>query len=263
MTMWSKPPLHPRTGHRLICTLVFACQNQEHCSEVFMSNIRVIATGLEFPEGPVVMPDGSVVLVEIRRQTLTRVYPDGRKEIVAKIPGGPNGAALGPDGKMYICNNGGFSWAPGPRGNIMPGGLSPSEYIGGSLQRIDLQSGKIETLFTQCGERKLKGPNDLVFDKDGGIWFTDLGKRRAHDLDVGAVYYMKRGATELVEAVPHMLPANGIGLSPDEKTVYVAETPTARLWAFAVGDGTDRTRRADLSRRNGQADFGSRWLPDV
>ena len=200
-----------------------------------MSNIRVIATGLEFPEGPVVMPDGSVVLVEIRRQTLTRVYPDGRKEIVAKIPGGPNGAALGPDGKMYICNNGGFSWAPGPRGNIMPGGPSPSEYIGGSLQRVDLQSGKIETQFTQCGERKLKGPNDLVFDRDGGVWFTDLGKRRAHDLDVGAVYYMKKGATELVEAVPHMLPANGIGLSPDEKTVYVAETPTARLWAFSVG----------------------------
>ena len=77
-----------------------------------MSNIRVLATGLEFPEGPVVMPDGSVVLVEIRGRRLTRVWPDGRKEVVAEIPGGPNGAALGPDGKMYICNNGGFSWIP-------------------------------------------------------------------------------------------------------------------------------------------------------
>ncbi|MGY4425884.1 sugar lactone lactonase YvrE [Bradyrhizobium sp. JR6.1] len=57
-----------------------------------MANIRVLATDLEFPEGPVVMPDGSVVLVEIRGQRLTRVYPDGRKEIVAKVPGGPNGA---------------------------------------------------------------------------------------------------------------------------------------------------------------------------
>lgn len=200
-----------------------------------MSNLRVIATGLEFPEGPVVMPDGSVVLVEIRRQTLTRVYPDGRKEIIAKIPGGPNGAALGPDGKIYLCNNGGFSWAPGPRGHIMPGAPRPSEYIGGSLQRVDLQSGQIETLFTHCGERPLKGPNDLVFDKEGGLWFSDLGKRRAHDLDVGAVYYMKKGGAGLVEAVPHMMPANGVGLSPDEKTVYVAETPTARLWAFEIG----------------------------
>ena len=62
-----------------------------------MANVRVLATDLEFPEGPVVMPDGSVVLVEIRGKRLTRVYPDGRKEVVAQIPGGPNGAALGPD----------------------------------------------------------------------------------------------------------------------------------------------------------------------
>src|SRR5450756_442315 len=96
-----------------------------------MSNVRVLATGLEFPEGPVVMPDGSVVLVEIRGRRLTRVWPDGRKQVVAEIPGGPNGAALGPDGKMYVCNNGGFSWIPS-RGTLMPGAPEPHEYIGGS-----------------------------------------------------------------------------------------------------------------------------------
>lgn len=201
-----------------------------------MSNMRVIATDLQFPEGPVVMLDGSVVLVEIRRQTLTRVYPDGRKEIVAKIPGGPNGAALGPDGKMYLCNNGGFSWMPSKIG-IIPGAPASHEYIGGSIQRVDLQSGKIETLFTHCGEHPLKGPNDLVFDRHGGLWFSDLGKRRARDLDVGAFYYVKPGFKEIVEGHHGMMPANGIGLSPDEKTVYVAETPTARLWAFTVTAG--------------------------
>lgn len=201
-----------------------------------MSRVRVIASDLQFPEGPVVMPDGSVVLVEIRRQTLIRVYPDGRKEVVAKIPGGPNGAALGPDGKIYVCNNGGFGWAPGPGGVIMPGAPSASEYIGGSLQRVDLQTGKIETVFEKCGDNPLKGPNDLVFDKQGGLWFTDLGKRRARDLDVGAFYYMKPGGSELVEGMHGMLPANGIGLSPDEKTVYVAETPTARLWAYDISE---------------------------
>ena len=201
-----------------------------------MSNMRVIATDLQFPEGPVVMPDGSVVLVEIRRQTLTRVYPDGRKEIVAKIPGGPNGAALGPDGKIYICNNGGFSWVQSKIG-IIPGAPAAHDYIGGSIQRVDLQSGKIETLFTHCGEHPLKGPNDLVFDRHGGLWFSDLGKRRARDMDVGAFYYIKPGFKEIVEGHHGMMPANGIGLSPDEKTVYVAETPTARLWAFTVTAG--------------------------
>ena len=82
------------------------------------------------------MPDGSVVLVEIRGRRLTRVWPDGRKEVVAEIPGGPNGAALGPDGKMYICNNGGFSWIP-TRNMIMPG-PQPDDYLGGSIQRVDL-----------------------------------------------------------------------------------------------------------------------------
>ncbi len=198
-----------------------------------MSNLRVIASGLEFPEGPVAMPDGSVILVEIRGRRLTRVFPDGRKETIAEIPGGPNGAAIGPDGKCYICNNGGFSWAP-LRGVLMPGAPAPSEYIGGSIQRVDLQSGRVETLATACGEHPLKGPNDLVFDRQGGLWFSDLGKRRARDLDVGAVYYMKPNSSEVVEGHFGMLPANGIGLSPDEKTVYVAETPTARLWAFNV-----------------------------
>lgn len=196
--------------------------------------IRVLATDLAFPEGPVVMPDGSVVLVEIRAQQLTRIYPDGRKEVVAKIPGGPNGAALGPDGKMYITNNGGFSWVPS-RGTLMPHAPEPHEYIGGSIQRVDLTSGKIETLFTKCGEHNLKGPNDLVFDKQGGLWFSELGKRRARDMDVGGAYYIKPGMTEITEQVIGVLPANGIGLSPDEKTMYIAETPTGRLWAYNVG----------------------------
>ncbi len=196
-----------------------------------MSNIRVLATDLAFPEGPVVMPDGSVILVEIRAQQLTRVWPDGRKEVVAKMPGGPNGAALGPDGKMYICNNGGFGWVKTGHG-VMPGAPEPHEYIGGSIQRVDLASGKVETVVDKCGEHALKGPNDLVFDRDGGLWFTDLGKRRARDMDVGAVYYIQPGGKGIVEAVFGVLPANGIGLSPDEKTVYVAETPTGRLWAY-------------------------------
>jgi gluconolactonase len=173
------------------------------------------------------------VLVEIRGKRLTRVFPDGRKQVVAEIPGGPNGAALGPDGKMYLCNNGGFSWIP-TRNTFMPGPASPAEYIGGSIQRVDLQSGKVETVVDKCGEHRLNGPNDLVFDKHGGLWFTDLGKRRARDMDLGGLYYLKPGMKEIVEGAFGTMPANGIGLSPDENTVYVAETPTARLWAYEL-----------------------------
>src|SRR5207302_11374546 len=99
-----------------------------------MSNVRILATGLEFPEGPVAMPDGSVVLVEIRGRRLTRVWPDGRKEVVAEIPGGPNGAAIVPDGKCYICNNVGLGWLP-PGRALMPGAPAPQGYFRGRVPR--------------------------------------------------------------------------------------------------------------------------------
>ena len=72
--------------------------------------IRTLAEGLQFPEGPVALADGSVMLVEIAAGALTRVAPDGTKTVVARPGGGPNGAAIGPDGKCYIVNNGGFEW---------------------------------------------------------------------------------------------------------------------------------------------------------
>ena len=195
-----------------------------------MPNARVLAEGLEFPEGPVAMPDGTIILVEIRGKRLTRIHPDGRKEVIAQVPGGPNGAALGPDGKMWICNNGGFTWSPS--NSLAP--LQAADYIGGSLQKIDIQSGKIETGFDSCGPNKLKGPNDLVFDRDGGLWFTDLGKRYERQTDNGGLYYMSPGGKDLKEVVFPMQPANGVGLSPDEKPVYVAEAPTARIWSFNI-----------------------------
>src|SRR2546430_14241313 len=80
-----------------------------------------IASGLRFPEGPVAMPDGSVVLVEIERRTLSRVTPDGKIHVIAKLGGGPNGAAIGPGGKIYVTNNGGLK-VRGRPGQRLPGG---------------------------------------------------------------------------------------------------------------------------------------------
>src|SRR5438876_10057500 len=115
-----------------------------------MSDVRVLATDLEFPEGPVVMPDGSVVLVEIRGRRLTRVRPDGRKEVVAEIPGGPNVAAIGPDGKCYICNNGGLSSIPA-RGAMLPGRPDPHEYFGGLTHPVALAGAEVEKLCDKSG----------------------------------------------------------------------------------------------------------------
>ena len=106
--------------------------------------VKQITSGLRFPEGPVAMPDGSVILVEIQRQTLSRVTPDGKIHVVATLGGGPNGAAMGPGGKIYVTNNGGFGWI-GP-GKLFPSVAGP-EYTGGRIQLVDPETGKFETLY--------------------------------------------------------------------------------------------------------------------
>jgi gluconolactonase len=203
--------------------------------------IREIATGLKFPEGPIALPDGDVLLVEIARGTLSRVKPDGRVEVVAHTGGGPNGAAMGPDGKVWICNNGGFEWIDMGGGRLRPA-HQPKDYSGGRIERIDLATGAVEVVYTHGPNGPLRGPNDLVFDADGGLWFTDLGKTRARDLDYGAVYYARPDGSSIVEVVQPMLTPNGIGLSPDGKRLYVAETRAGRLWAWEI-EGPGKLRK--------------------
>lgn len=192
--------------------------------------IEIVAEGLEFPEGPIAMPDGSVILVEIKRQTLTRIFADGKKEIIAEIPGGPNGAAFGPDGRLYVCNNGGFEWREVMGQTIS--GDAPHDYRGGSIEVVDLRSGKVETLYAEVGGHRLKGPNDIVFDTSGGFWITDLGKSYARTRDHGGLYYARPDGSKIVEAAYPMFSPNGVGLSPDEKAVYVADTFTGRVLAL-------------------------------
>ena len=153
-----------------------------------MTEFKEIASGLRFPEGPIAMPDGSVILVEIARGTLSRVTPDGKIHVVAELGGGPNSEAF--DG------------------------------------------------------RRLNGPNDIVFDAQVGFWFTDLGKTREYDSDRGAVYYASADGSSISQAIFPLERPNGCGLSPDEKTLYVVETPTARVWAFDLG-GPGRIKDAN------------------
>tara|TARA_B100000945_G_scaffold315868_1_gene315768 strand:- start:1383 stop:2285 length:903 start_codon:yes stop_codon:yes gene_type:complete len=202
-----------------------------------MSNYEVVATGLEFPEGPVVMSDGSVILVEIKRGTISRVDPaDGSIEVVANPGGGPNGAALGPDGALYVCNNGGFEWGQA-RGLTVPG-LVPEDYSSGRIERIDIETGEVVTLYAEVNGEPLKGPNDLMFDRSGGFWFTDHGKTRARSRDRGGLYYAKADGSEIKEMAFPLDGPNGVGLSPEQDRVYVAETQqgTILYWELS-GEG--------------------------
>jgi gluconolactonase len=200
-----------------------------------MAEFELVTDGLRFPEGPVVMPDGSVILTEIAAGRITRVLPDGTKHIVAQTGGGPNGLALGPDGKLYCCNNGGFEYVEA-NGFLAPHGIA-KDYSGGRIERIDIETGAVEVLY-KSGDFGcvLRGPNDIVFDAHGGFWFTDHGKQdfatRCHDI-VG-IFYAKADGSFMEETIFPSQNPNGIGLSPDGSRLYAAETYTCRLTAFNV-----------------------------
>src|ERR1700690_3170130 len=136
--------------------------------------IELVTEGLGFPEGPIAMNDGSVIITEIENQVLTRVSPNGEKTVVAETGGGPNGAAIGPDGAIYVANNGGGSQWIKQDGLTIPGPTPPG-HTGGYIQRVDIATGKVETIYDGCDGRRFAWPNDLVFDKTGGFWFTDYG----------------------------------------------------------------------------------------
>lgn len=195
-----------------------------------MSEIHILASGLGFPEGPVAMADGSVIITEINGGHISRIGADGSRSVLGASAGGPNGIARGPDGALYVCNNGGSHYAPG---HFMGQGPS-ADYAGGYVDRVDAQSGARQRLHESCDGHRLSAPNDLVFDRHGGLYFTDMGKRYARHRDHGGLYYAPPGGGAVRVLAYPMVTPNGVGLSPDEATLYVADTEAARLWAFDI-----------------------------
>jgi gluconolactonase len=215
------------------------------------SEFELVVADLGYPEGPVYEPDGSILLVEIKAERLARVKPDGTVETVAKIKGGPNGAALGPDGQVYIANSGGFDWLEVPLGKqtISIGTTQPDTYEGGRIERVNIQTGELESLHRSCSKGwdnagfgvrdpkavnfpdpvSLRGPDDLVFDKSGGYWISDFGKQRPRDADVTGIFYVDADGNSISEAVFPLAAPNGIALSPAEDRVYAALTYTRQV----------------------------------
>jgi len=228
-------------------------------SKLDTSKIEIISSTLEYPEGPIYCSDGSIILVEIKGEKLTKVSPNGETTTLAQLPGGPNGAAAGPDGCIYVCNDGGFEWMPIPNINkdkiIWVGGNEPEgpAYTGGALQKVDVLSGQVITLFTDCTERgypdptgapssawnpafELKGPDDLVFDETGGIWFSDFGKTRERDRDITGLYYVSPDLKTITQMAYPLNSPNGIALSPDGKRLYFALTYERKVMYFELSE---------------------------
>ncbi len=198
-------------------------------------NTTVIATGLAFPEGPVCDRDGTLYVTEIAGGRVRKIAPDGTLSIFTQLGGGPNGAARGPDGALYVTNNGGFSWRKG-----LPIGPA-QDYEIGRIERID-QAGHVQRLYTECEGVDLSAPNDLVFDAKGNFYFTDPIHRTpgVHEpLNTptkrrGSVYYASPDGSFIRRVASPLQHPNGIGITPDGKTLLVAETFASAVCAFPI-----------------------------
>ena len=212
-------------------------------------NLELVTDGLFFPEGPIAMADGSLILVEIGGKRLTRVRPDGSKETVADLGGGPNGAAVGPDGAIYVVNNGGAFKFPDnweEEGRM----LIPDSYNGGYVQRVDLNTGEVRVLYDRCDGRPLNGPNDIVFDDTGGFWFTCFGYSDGENRRLGGLYYARADGSAIKRVRAEQISPNGVGLSPDQKTVYWSDSMLQRLWALPLqGPGEAGPETGHMSGR--------------
>lgn len=184
------------------------------------------AASLVFTEGPAADAEGNVYFTEITGERILKYSSaDGSISEFRKPSGRANGLAFDPQGRLVACEG---------------------ANTGGSRQvtRTDLQSGRIEVLATKYEGKRLNSPNDLVIAKNGRIYFTDprYGGQEGRELETEDVYLIDAdGSLRRVATKPDIAKPNGIALSPDQQTLYVADTqpgpPTeARVMAFDVAE---------------------------
>ncbi|GAA3625557.1 SMP-30/gluconolactonase/LRE family protein [Nonomuraea rosea] len=217
---------------------------------------RVIATGFAYTEGPCIGPDGTLWVVELAGGCVSRIE-DGRRIVVARPGGSPNGAAFAPDGRLVFCNNGG-NWGPNESTGMRPG-------PGGGHPAIQCLTGdgEVHTLLDSIDGTPLNAPNDLCFDQHGGYYFTDPvwarrdehGSAPAAASPPGDVCYVSPDGT--ARRVHHGLRfPNGLHVTPDGQALLVGETGTGLIHRF------DITAPGSLGPPATYADLGPDSFPD-
>jgi gluconolactonase len=202
----------------------------------------LLASNLGFPEGPVVMPDGSIVLCDGNTGELLH-WKDGAMGTFADTGGSPWGAVLGADGAIYVT-----------QGGNVPGSGDESAVAG--IQRVNAD-GSVERLASTIGGYELAGPNDLAFGPDGRLWFTDSGTeqddRFAPDKRApGRLFALGGGgAGEFLMERPEVYP-NGIAFD-SEKRMYWTESAAHRVCRLDAGRATTWCQLSDGHVPDGMA----------
>jgi gluconolactonase len=191
------------------------------------TKVLVIKDGFQGTEGPITLPDGSVIFTETNAGRLTKIDKDGSTSTFLENPDSPNALAWDKKGRLIAVLT-------------KPGQCKIA---------VLLPKGSEAVLADNYEGKPFGRPNDLVVDKKGGVYFTDPGPG-GQTTGCGppptlppTVYYISPGG-KIIKVADGIARPNGIQLSPDEKIIYVNNTGGEYLLAFDIQkDGTLRNRR--------------------
>ncbi len=176
------------------------------------AQIDEVAHGLQFTEGPLWLPDGSVLFQDIKAERTHRLTPDGAVTVVRENTGAANGQTFDSQGKIVFC-----------------------EQNGRRVSRMNPDGTDVTTVVEEFEGKRLNSPNDVVCRSDGLLYFTDppYGAPPDRPLDVQGVYAMD-SANTLRLLIDDFEKPNGLAFAPDEKTLYINDTARYHTRAFAV-----------------------------
>ena len=178
--------------------------------------VKKVVGGCKFTEGPAWSPEGFLLFSDIPNSRIVRVLADGASEDFLRPSGRANGLVFDAAGTLYACRGAG-------------------EGGGRSVARIDVASRKVTELASRWDGKRLNSPNDLALDDHGGIYFTDprYGGAEGREIDVMAVYY-RDVSGKVTQIIDGLRRPNGILVSADGKTLYVAEPDGRELHSYTI-----------------------------
>jgi gluconolactonase len=202
-----------------------------------------LADGFQFTEGPLWLPDGSLLFQDIKAERTYRLPPGGSPRLVREHTGAANGQTFGAGGMIVFC-----------------------EQNGRRLSRMDPDGGSVEQVVETWSGQPLNSPNDVVCRSDGLIYFTDPPygvEPRLRSLHFQGVYVFdpsRNGPGALRLVADDFEKPNGLAFSPDEETLYVCDTGRYHVRAFAVE--ASGALKAGSSRVFARLDPGQPGGPD-